>query len=80
MSVEQYRLLEQNENVNYILPGSSIISFEFNPNDYYQSSRMNIYITGSISSTDMINSENLISGTINDIKEKLEIINVAISK
>ena len=80
MSVEQYRLLEQNENVNYILPGSSIISFEFNPNDYYQSSRMNIYITGSISSTDMINSENLISGTMPENDRQLVLDKMVIQK
>lgn len=80
MSVEQYRLLEQNENVNYILPGSSIISFEFNPNDYYQSSRMNIYITGSISSTDMINNENLISGTMPENDRQLVLDKMVIQK
>ena len=53
---------EQKENINYILPGDSLVSMKININDYYQTSKMENSISGSLSSYEMINKDNLIYG------------------
>lgn len=50
---------EQKENINYILPGDSLVSMKININDYYQTSKMGNSISGSLSSYEMINKDNL---------------------
>lgn len=62
ISVDEYLLYEQNENVNYILPGSSLVVFKYIPNEYYQTNEWTLYVSGSLSSTEMISDENIVYG------------------
>ena len=62
INVDDYLLFEQKENINYILPGDSLVSMKININDYYQTSKMENSISGSLSSYEMINKDNLIYG------------------
>lgn len=63
MTVEEYLSYEQDENINYILPGNSKVKFTFKPRDFYQTVDMNLMLSGSLSSLDMITEEEIISGT-----------------
>ena len=38
INVDDYLSFEQKENINYILPGDSLVSMKININDYYQTS------------------------------------------
>ena len=62
INVDDYLSFEQKENINYILPGNSLVSMKININDYYQTSKMGNSISGSLSSYEMINKDNLIYG------------------
>ena len=62
INVDDYLSFEQKENINYILPGDSLVSMKININDYYQTSKMENSISGSLSSYEMINKDNLIYG------------------
>ena len=62
INVDDYLSFEQKENINYILPGDSLVSMKININDYYQTSKMGNSISGSLSSYEMINKDNLIYG------------------
>ena len=71
MTLEEYLTLEQNENINYILPGSSLVSFKFNPREYYQTNDITLSVNGSLSSTDMISNENIISGVMPENEKQI---------
>ncbi len=62
--VDDFIKYEQDEGINYILPGSSMISFYFMYNDYYQASGSDGAIGGSLTSIDLINENDLIDGTM----------------
>ena len=57
-----YLEYEKLENINYIIPGDSIVNFNLPYNDYYQTSQIKDTLSGSIASIDMINSSSLIYG------------------
>ncbi len=62
-NVSDFTKYEKFDNVNYILPGSSIVSFKVLFNDYYQSSKLqSTYLTGSIASYKMISDKDIILG------------------
>ena len=71
MTLEEYLTLEQNENINYILPGSSLVSFKFNPREYYQTNDITLSVSGSLSSIDMISNENIISGAMPENEKQI---------
>ncbi len=62
LSVNDYLDYEKNPSIDYILPGDSQIQFDFKNNDYYQTSKVSLSLSGSLSSTSMINSDDLILG------------------
>ena len=62
IKVEDYLEYEKLENINYIIPGDSIVNFNLPYNDYYQTSQIKDTLSGSIASIDMINSSSLIYG------------------
>lgn len=71
MTLEEYLTLEQNGNINYILPGSSLVSFKFNPREYYQTNDITLSVSGSLSSIDMISNENIISGAMPENEKQI---------
>lgn len=62
IKVNDYLKYEKDENLNYILVGDSNISFSFIYDDYYQAKNSVGNISGSLSSINMISSNDLISG------------------
>ena len=60
--VKDYLNYEKMENINYILPGDSIVNFRFYVKDYYQTSRNSSSMSGSLSDIDMISDKDLILG------------------
>lgn len=62
IKVDDFKLYEENQNINYLLPGSSKINFIMRYNDYYQTSQAQSYLAGSLSSINMIAKDDLILG------------------
>ncbi len=62
IKVDDFKSYEENQNINYLLPGSSEINFIMRYNDYYQTSQAQSYLAGSLSSINMIAKEDLILG------------------
>ena len=48
IKVDDYLSFEKNDNINYILPGDSTVSFEFKLNDYLQTRGQSYNLTGSL--------------------------------
>lgn len=62
LNVNNFLKYEKDENVNYILPGNSLISFKVKYDDYYQSMNYSDSINGSMSSINMISEKNIVIG------------------
>lgn len=62
IKVDDFKSYEENQNINYLLPGSSEINFIMGYNDYYQTSQAQSYLAGSLSSINMITKDDLILG------------------
>lgn len=79
VTVENYLKYEQ-ETINYLLPGDSLISMSTQYNDYYQTSNTSEILSGSLASIKMVSSEGLLYGRMPDneyeiIVDKLTIDN-----
>lgn len=64
VNVENFLRYEQLENIDYILPGDSNISFKIKFDDYYQLSRYSFELSGSLVSIDTINQNDIIKGRL----------------
>ena len=62
VSVSDYLEYESDKDIEYVLPGNSIVSMTIDSSMYYQTTYADYKINGSLSSIDMINSDNLIYG------------------
>lgn len=62
LNVNNFLKYEKDENVNYILPGNSLISFKVKYDDYYQSMNYSDSINGSMSSINMISEKDIVIG------------------
>lgn len=62
VSVSDYLEYESDKDIEYVLPGNSIVSMTIDSSMYYQTTYTDYKINGSLSSIDMINSDNLIYG------------------
>lgn len=70
LNVNNFLKYEKDENVNYILPGNSLISFKVKYDDYYQSMNYSDSINGSMSSINMISEKDIVIGRMpNSSKE-----------
>ena len=70
LDVSNFLKYESDSNVNYILPGDSNVTFKIKYTDYYQTMYYSDYITGSMSSIDMISSSDIVEGRMpNNSKE-----------
>lgn len=72
IKVNDYLEYEKDENIDYVLPGDSSITFMLKFDDYYQSRGDVSNINGSLSSKNMINDSDIISGRM--IESDKEII------
>ena len=64
VNVENFLRYEQLENIDYILPGDSNISFKIKFDDYYQLSRYSFELSGSLVSIDTINQNDIVKGRL----------------
>ena len=64
IKVDDFLKYEKLEEVDYILPGNSIVSFKIKFDDYYQTARYTDELTGSLTSLDAISNEDIIVGAM----------------
>ena len=62
VKVSDYLEYEKYDDIEYVLPGNSIVNMTIDSNIYYQTQGADYTISGSLSSVDMINKDNLIYG------------------
>lgn len=60
--INKYLEYEKMDDINYILPGSSIVNLYINSTKYYQTMHSEMVISGSLSSIEMINDGDIIVG------------------
>ena len=70
VKVNDYLKYEKMDGINYILPGNSNVSLYVDTKNYYQTEYANVVLSGSLSSINMINSDDLIYGRMpeNDLE------------
>ena len=73
ISVDDYLNYENDSDIGYVLPGNSLISMTIDSNKYYQTSYAEYNISGSLSSIDMINKNDLIYGRMPENKNEIVI-------
>ena len=73
LKVKDYLEYEKMEGINYILPGSSIISMRIDNKEYYQTENAGMSLSGSLSSTKMISEDDLIHGRMPENKGEIVI-------
>ncbi|MEG3036601.1 MAG: ATP-binding cassette domain-containing protein [Bacilli bacterium] len=59
IDINKYNVLEQNPNINYIIPGNSNVSFNIKFNDYYQSNSFTGSLVGSLSDINMLTKKDI---------------------
>ena len=64
INVNDYLGYEKLESINYIIPGDSSVTFELKYEDFYQTTSVTDYLSGSLSSLSMINSNDIIIGSM----------------
>lgn len=79
LSIDDYNKISKNENVDYIIPGDSIIKLKVYHKDYYQSSKQTTNIEGSIASLKLINKDNIIYGAMPSNKNEI-VIDLMVAK
>lgn len=62
IDVNNFLEYEKNDNINYILPGNSLVSFYIEYDDYYQTLNYKDLIYGSLTSLNMISDNDIIMG------------------
>lgn len=70
--INKFLELENREEISYVLPGDSKVNFSLKLNNYYQTSNVSSSVSGSLSSINMISSEDLIYGKM--VENDYEII------
>ena len=73
IKVDDYLNYENLEGINYLLPGDSQVGMKVSNKEYYQTKESNIVMTGSLSSLDMITSDNLILGRMPENNQEIVI-------
>lgn len=73
IKVDDYLNYENLEGINYLLPGDSQVGMKVSNKEYYQTKDSNIVMTGSLSSLDMITSDNLILGRMPENNQEIVI-------
>ena len=73
IKVDDYLNYENLEGINYLLPGDSQVGMRVSNKEYYQTKDSNMVMTGSLSSLDMITSDNLILGRMPENNQEIVI-------
>lgn len=72
VSTKEIEDIERDPNVNYVIPGKSTVNFSFEINDFHQTSDYEFNMMGSLSSINMLSSQDIINGRI--AKNKNEVV------
>ena len=80
IKVENFLQYEKEEGINYILPSDVNVSFTMNFDEYYQTSKINGELTGSLSSINMISENDIIKGRIAQNEYEIVIDKMTIDK
>lgn len=80
INVNDYLSYEELENVSYILPGDSIVSFSVKYDDYYQTSKIKDSLRGSLSGLSMISENDLKYGVMPTNEYEIVVDALAITK
>lgn len=78
--VDDYLSYESIDSIEYIMPGNSIVSFTVEYKDYYQTSRARDYLSGSLSSIEMISDKDLVYGRMPENAYEIVVDSFAINK
>lgn len=73
INIDDFNKYTEMDGINYILPGSSQVSFNIDTRSYYQTENVGLTISGSLSSVDMITKEDLIYGRMPENEYELVI-------
>ena len=73
IKLDTYNSLENNLDIYYMLPGDSKVTMNVVVEDYYQTSRLNIKLEGSLSSIKMISENSLIKGRMPENENEIVI-------
>ena len=73
ITVDKFKDIENNPDVNFAIPGKSAVNFNFKIDDYYQTSDTVFTMGGSLSSINMINKNNIIRGRMPSNKNEIVI-------
>ena len=77
---DDYFKLLNNPNINYAIPGNSQVTFKLKVDDYYQTAKTNSTINGSLSSTKMLTSDDIILGRMPENDFEIVIDKMVVSK
>ena len=80
IDVDQYLKLEQEPNIDYILPTNSIVTLKVKLDDFYQLSPYNSSITGSISDISTISKKDLVKGRFPENANEIVVDKMVLSK
>lgn len=80
IKVENFLEYEKQEGINYILPGDSTVAFTMKFDEYYQTSRMSGELSGSLSSINMINEQDIIMGKFAESEHEIVIDKMVVDK
>ncbi len=80
ISPETYQQYTEVEGVKYILPSNSSISMRVPLSDYYQTSKQNLLLKGSLSSLNMITKDDLIYGRMPENNYEIVVDKLTIEK
>lgn len=80
INIDQYLQLETLEGIDYILPGDSLANFKMKFEEYFQTSRFFLNISGSLTSIDEINANDLIYGNMPSNQHEIVIDRLVIDR
>ena len=80
IKVDDYLSYEKLDSIDYIIPGSSIVNFNIQYKDYYQTSRGRDSLSGSLSSINMISEDDIIEGRMPENDYEIVVDSFAIKK
>ncbi len=80
ISIDDYYKYKSSDLINYLFPGDGEVRFTFLKDDIYQSLNYNIKLQGSLSSTNMLESSDIISGKIPQEKNEVVVDKMVVDK
>ncbi len=80
INVDDYLAYENLEHINYMLPGSSLLTFNIRYNDYYQTRYSTDEFVASVSANELLTEENLIYGRLPEAKNEVVVDKMLLNK